>query len=121
MDAHREAFFVNFPKIRPPQAHLPLSAQLIGVYSDFIKFHLIFKYYVTESVGIATGMLITALHYAGLVSLTYTPGRMGFLNNILTRPANEKPFMILVVGYPADDAIVPIVNKKPLKDVITYV
>ena len=78
-------------------------------------------YYVTESVGIATGMLITALHHAGLVSLPYTPSRMNFLNKILSRPSNEKPFMILVTGYPADDAVVPIVNKKMLKDVATFV
>ncbi|HYB95106.1 MAG TPA: nitroreductase family protein, partial [Vicinamibacterales bacterium] len=72
------------------------------------------NYYVQESVGIATGMLITALHYAGLVSLTHTPSPMGFLNAILDRPPNEKPFLLLVVGYPAEDARVPDISKKPL-------
>jgi len=73
-------------------------------------------YYVTESVGIATGMLITAVHHAGLVCLTYTPSEMGFLNQILSRPSNEKPFLILVVGYPAKDTVIPKVPKKLLQD-----
>ena len=70
------------------------------------------NYYVDESVGIATGMLITALHRAGLASLTHTPSPMGFLNELLERPKNEKPFLLLVVGYPAEDAQVPIIEKK---------
>ena len=77
-------------------------------------------YYVTESVGIATGLLITAIHHAGLVSLAYTPSRMGFLNRILSRPKNEKPFLILVVGYPADDTVVPEISKKPLGEVAVF-
>lgn len=72
------------------------------------------NYYVTESVGIATGILITALHHAGLATLTHTPSPMGFLNEVLDRPANERPFLLLVVGYPADDALVPDIAKKPL-------
>ncbi len=72
------------------------------------------NYYVTESVGIATGILITALHHAGLATLTHTPSPMGFLNKVLDRPANERPFLLLVVGYPADDALVPDIAKKPL-------
>jgi nitroreductase len=79
------------------------------------------NYYVTESVGIATGMLITAIHHAGLVSLTHTPSPMGFLNQILGRPKNERPFLILVVGYPADDAVVPDIGKKALQDIATFV
>ena len=71
-------------------------------------------YYVTESVGIATGLLIAALHHAGLVSLTHTPSPMGFLNEILDRPARERPFLLLVVGYPAADAQVPDITRKPL-------
>jgi iodotyrosine deiodinase len=78
------------------------------------------NYYVQESVGIATGMLITAVHNAGLVSLTHTPSPMGFLNEILGRPANEKPFLILVVGYPAEDAVVPAIGKKPLEEIATF-
>jgi iodotyrosine deiodinase len=77
-------------------------------------------YYVQESVGIATGMLITAVHEAGLVSLTHTPSPMGFLNDILERPANERPFLILVVGYPADNARVPEISKKSLDEIATF-
>jgi nitroreductase len=79
------------------------------------------NYYVTESVGIATGLLITALHHAGLVSLTHTPSPMGFLNQILNRPDNEKPFLLLVTGYPADDATVPRTSKKALDEIATFI
>jgi len=77
-------------------------------------------YYAVESVGIATGILITALHHAGLVSLTHTPSPMGFLNEILERPENEKPFLLLVVGHPAEDAVVPKIGKKPLEQVAIF-
>lgn len=79
------------------------------------------NYYVNESVGIATGFLIAALHHAGLVSLTHTPSPMGFLNAILNRPAEEKPFLLLVTGYPAEDAQVPIIAKKPLEEIVTFI
>lgn len=78
-------------------------------------------YYPTESVGIATGILITAIHSAGLVSLTHTPSPMGFLNEILDRPSNERPFLLLVVGYPADDAVVPDIARKSLNEIATFV
>jgi nitroreductase len=78
-------------------------------------------YYVTESVGIATGLLITAVHNAGLVSLTHTPSPMGFLNKILNRPANERPFLILVVGYPQVGAQVPVISKKSLDEIATFI
>jgi nitroreductase len=78
-------------------------------------------YYATESVGIATGLLITAIHHAGLVSLTHTPSPMNFLNKILNRPANERPFLILVVGYPKEGAQVPAITKKPLEEIATFV
>ena len=78
-------------------------------------------YYVQESVGIATGILITAIHHAGLVSLTHTPSPMGFLNKILKRPEHERPYLILVVGYPADDAEVPNISKKPLSEIATFI
>ncbi|OJX48116.1 MAG: nitroreductase family protein [Chloroflexi bacterium 44-23] len=78
------------------------------------------NYYVQESVGIATGMLITALHYAGLATLTHTPSPMGFLNGILQRPESEKPFLLLVTGYPAEDAQVPIISKKPLSKIASF-
>ena len=77
-------------------------------------------YYVAESVGIATGMLITAVHNAGLVSLTHTPSPMNFLNEILGRPTNERPFLILVVGYPASNAVVPNINKKGLDETSSF-
>jgi len=77
-------------------------------------------YYTQESVGIATGILITAVHHAGLVSLTHTPSPMGFLNEILDRPARERAFLILVVGYPADGARVPSITKKPLAEIATF-
>ncbi len=79
------------------------------------------NYYMNESVGIATGFLITAIHNAGLVSLTHTPSPMGFLNDILHIPPDEKPFLILVVGYPAADAQVPQITKKSLEEIATFV
>ena len=79
------------------------------------------NYYVQESVGIATGFLIAALHNAGLATLTHTPSPMGFLNDILERPANERPFLLLVVGHPAEDAQVPIITKKSLEQIATFV
>ena len=78
-------------------------------------------YYAQESVGIATGILITAIHHAGLVSLTHTPSPMGFLNKILGRPSHERPFLVLVVGYPAEGATVPSITKKPLEEIATFV
>lgn len=78
-------------------------------------------YYAKESVGIATGLLIAALHHSGLVALTHTPSPMGFLNEILARPANEQAFLLLVVGYPAKDARVPAITKKTLEEIATFV
>lgn len=77
-------------------------------------------YYVMESVGIATGILITALHHAGLVTLTHTPNPMGFLNHLLGRTPAERPVMILVAGYPAPDAVVPRIHRKPLDQIVTF-
>ncbi len=80
------------------------------------------NYYVTESVGIATGMLITALHSAGLGTLTHTPAPMGFLTGICQRPKSEKPFVLMVAGYPAKDAKIPkhALIKKSLGDISTF-
>ncbi len=80
------------------------------------------NYYVTESVGIACGFLLTALHKAGLATLTHTPSPMGFLRDICGRPANEKPVMVVVAGLPAADAVVPLhaLRKKPLKQISTW-
>ncbi len=95
-----------------------IFAQSYGVLPDGRK---VKNYYVTESVGIATGMLITAIHRAGLVSLTHTPSPMGFLNQAIGRPENERAAMILVVGYPADDCVVPEIRKKSLQEIATFV
>ena len=76
-------------------------------------------YYVNESVGIATGFLLAALHHAGLVALTHTPSPMGFLREVLGRPENERPVLLVVVGYPAPNARVPRLARKPLADIAT--
>lgn len=78
------------------------------------------QYYSLESTGIACGMLITAIHHAGLVSLTHTPSPMKFLNKILKRPENEKPFLLLVVGYPSLDARVPDIKKKKFDEITSF-
>lgn len=78
-------------------------------------------YYPVESTGLATGLLITALHRAGLVCLTHTPSPMAFLNDILGRPKNERPFLLLVVGYPAAGATVPDIERKPLEEFVSFV
>ncbi|MFD1315618.1 nitroreductase family protein [Namhaeicola litoreus] len=78
------------------------------------------NYYVSESVGIACGMLITAIHQAGLVTLTHTPSPMQFLHTILERPENERPFLLLPVGYPASPCYVPNLKRKELKDVAVF-
>ncbi|MGL5733317.1 MAG: nitroreductase family protein [Beijerinckiaceae bacterium] len=77
-------------------------------------------YYMPESVGIATGFLIAALHHAGLATLTHTPSPMGFLNRICGRPDHEKALILLVAGYPARDAHVPVISKKPLDEVAVF-
>lgn len=78
------------------------------------------NYYMPESVGIACGFLIAALHQAGLATLTHTPSPMGFLNKILDRPKRERPYLLLVVGYPAAGAQVPDIERKPLDETITW-
>jgi len=78
-------------------------------------------YYVGESVGIASGMLLTALHNAGLATLTHTPSPMGFLSRILGRPPNEKPYLLIPVGYPAPDAVVPVIERKPLDEIMELI
>ena len=95
-----------------------IFAQSYGVLPDGRK---VKHYYAQESVGIATGILITAIHHAGLVSLTHTPSPMGFLNELLGRSAQERPFLILVVGYPAENATVPVITKRPLGEIATFV
>jgi iodotyrosine deiodinase len=97
---------------------IAIFAQKYGIGADGNKTK---HYYVKESVGIATGLIIAALHHAGLVSLTYTPSPMDFLNTLLNRPSNEKAFMILVAGYPKKDVTVPNISKKPLEEIATFI
>jgi hypothetical protein len=78
------------------------------------------NYYVTESMGIAIGMLISAIHNAGLVTLTHTPSPMGFLSEICGRGENERAYLLLPVGYPAEECEVPIITKKALSDIATF-
>ena len=79
------------------------------------------NYYTAESVGIATGMLIAALHNAGVATLTHTPSPMRFLNELLGRPPHERAFLLLVAGYPSPDAEVPDIDKYPLEELATFV
>jgi iodotyrosine deiodinase len=97
---------------------IAVFAQSYGLLPDGSK---VKHYYVTESVGIATGILITGLHHAGLATLTHTPSPMRFLNGLLGRRENERPFLLLVVGYPAVDAVVPDIRRKPLDEITTFV
>ncbi|MDZ7631133.1 MAG: nitroreductase family protein [Gemmatimonadaceae bacterium] len=92
-------------------------AESFGVTADGQK---VKHYYAQESVGIATGILISALHHAGLATLTHTPSPMGFLNEILERPSNERPFVNLVVGYPADGVTVPDLRRKALDEIAVF-
>lgn len=85
-------------------------------HGDIIK-----HYFVQESVGIATGFLIAALHHAGLACLTYTPSPMRFLGEILHRPDHERPFLLLATGYPAENVVVPDIHKKELSEIATFV
>lgn len=78
------------------------------------------NYYVQESVGLACGFLLSAIHNTGLVALTHTPSPMNFLSKILNRPEHEKPFLLIPVGYPADECLVPQLSRKPLEDVADF-
>lgn len=93
-------------------------AETYGLYPDGRRRT---NYYVRESVGIACGLFITALHQAGLATLTHTPSPMKFLRDILGRPANEQPYIVFPIGYPADDAVVPSLERKPLEEVATWI
>ncbi len=97
---------------------IAIFAERYGIHPDGEKSK---NYYVQESVGIAAGMLVTAVHNAGLASLTHTPSPMGFLNEILDRPENERPYLLLVVGYPAEGAVVPDIHRKSLDQIATFV
>jgi nitroreductase len=96
---------------------IAIFGQRYGVGPDGAK---VKHYYVPESVGIASGFLIAALHHAGLATLTHTPSPMGFLNEICGRPDNEKAYILLVAGYPAEDCTVPAITKKTLDEVSVW-
>jgi len=108
----------NKPFLETAPFLIAIFVQSYGVLPDGRK---VKNYYASESVGIATGMLITALHHSGLATLTHTPSPMGFLNGILNRPDNERPFLLLVAGYPASGAQVPTITKKPLDEIATWI
>ncbi len=108
----------NKPFLENAPYLIAIFAQNFGVLPDGRQ---VKHYYATESVGIATGILLTALHNAGLASLTHTPSPMGFLNEILGRPANERPYLLIVTGYPANDATVPDITKKNLDEIATFI
>jgi len=97
---------------------IAIFAERHGIAADGSR---IKHYYVPESVGIASGFLIAALHNAGLATLTHTPAPMGFLNQICGRPGNEKPYILLVAGYPAEDATVPAIERKPLETIADWI
>ncbi len=103
------------------KAFLEIAPYLIVVFAESFGLtadgQKVKHYYAQESVGIATGFLIAALHNAGLATLTHTPSPMGFLNEILGRPANERPFLNLVVGYPADGVEVPSIRRKSFDEI----
>jgi len=109
----------------PEKPHLEIAPWLIVIfaqrYGEFDDGTRYKNYYVNESVGIATGFLLTALHQAGLSTLTHTPNPMKFLNVLLNRPQSEKPVMIIPVGHPTEGATVPVVAKikKPLDEILT--
>lgn len=78
------------------------------------------NYYVTESVGLASGFLLEAIHYAGLVALTHTPSPMNFLSKILNRPENEKPFLLIPIGFPAEETMVPDLQRKAINEIAVF-
>lgn len=98
-----------------------LIAVFLQKYGELPDGRKVKHYYPSESTGLATGILITALHRAGLATLTHTPSPMKFLNEILGRPKSERPFLLLVVGYPADDAQVPDIKRKSLDEFTSYI
>jgi nitroreductase len=98
-----------------------LIAVFLQKYGELPDGRKVKHYYPTESTGLATGLLITALHRAGLATLTHTPSPMKFLNEILGRPKSERPFLLLVVGYPAGDARVPDIERKELDEFSSWV
>jgi len=108
----------NKPFLETAPYLIAVFLQKYGTLADGRK---VKHYYPTESTGLATGILITALHHAGLACLTHTPSPMKFLNEILDRPVSERPFLLLVTGYPAEAARVPDIHRKPLTDFVSFI
>lgn len=111
-----EKFDTNWEK-----PFLEIAPALIVVFKQTYGFEKGDKsknYYVNESVGLATGLLLAAIHNAGLISLTHTPSPLNFLSKVLNRPENEKPFLLIPIGYPANEAVVPILERKKLNEVL---
>ncbi|MEM6992159.1 MAG: nitroreductase family protein [Myxococcota bacterium] len=104
--------------------YLETAPYIVVLFEEIHSFHEDGRkrknYYVRESVGIAAGLFIAALHRMGLATLTHTPSPMGFLTKLLGRPKNERPFILFPVGYPSSDATVPDIQRKPLADVIAW-
>jgi iodotyrosine deiodinase len=102
--------------------HIEVAPYVVVVFEQAFGFapdgSKVRHYYVKESVGIAVGLLLASLHEAGLATLTHTPSPMGFLRDILERPANERPFVLVPVGYPADGCVVPDLTRKPLDELL---
>lgn len=107
----------NKPYLETAPCLIAIFAKRYGIKADGSRQA---HYYVNESVGIASGFLLAALHNAGLVALTHTPNPMRFLSTLLERPANERPVMLIVTGYPADNAQVPRLTRKPLEAIATF-
>ncbi|MCZ6560372.1 MAG: nitroreductase family protein [Gammaproteobacteria bacterium] len=107
----------NKPFLEDAPCLIAVFVQKYGLLPDGRKFK---HYYPTESVGLATGMLVSALQRAGLASLTHTPSPMKFLNKILGRPKHERPFLLIVAGYPADDAQVPVIERRAMADSVSF-
>jgi nitroreductase len=106
------------------KAYLDVAPWIVVLFEETHGFHADGRprkhYYVRESVGIACGMFLTAIHHMGLAALTHTPSPMGFLNEVLGRPANERPFVVMPVGHPAPDCVVPDLRRKPLDAVAIF-
>ena len=107
----------NKPFLETAPALIAVFSKKVSIDDDGVRHK---NYYTAESVGIATGILITALHQAGLATLTHTPSPMKFLAEILDRPSHERPFLLLVVGYPAKNALVPDIERLPLNKISTF-
>lgn len=107
----------NKPHLTDAPYLVVLFEQRYGVHADGSRRT---HYYVGESCGIASGLFIAAVHHMGLVTLTHTPSPMGFLSEILRRPASERPYLVMPVGYPAEEARVPDIQRKPLSDIMKW-